>query len=64
MQRFRLLGFYVTGLVVMIGLIVGGVSLRRTAIDAAAPRALETSIEPPSPRNVERPDGPAHRDDP
>jgi hypothetical protein len=61
MQRFRLLGFYVTGLVVTIGLIVGGVSRRRTATEAATPPALESAIELPSPQNVKPSDGPAYR---
>ena len=34
MQRFRLLGFYLVGVVAVIGLEVWGVSLRRTAADA------------------------------
>ena len=34
MQRFRLLGFYLVGVVVVIGLAVWGVSLRRTAASA------------------------------
>jgi mono/diheme cytochrome c family protein len=37
MQRFRLLGFYLVGVVAVVGLTVWGVSLRRTA--AAAPRS-------------------------
>jgi plastocyanin len=34
MQRFRLLGFYLVGVVAVIGLTVWGVSLRRTAAGA------------------------------
>jgi hypothetical protein len=36
MHRFRLLGFYVAGIVGMVGLTIGGVSLRRTADDRGA----------------------------
>jgi len=36
MHRFRLLGFYVAGIVVTIGLIIGAVSKRRLADDHAA----------------------------
>jgi plastocyanin len=35
MQRFRLLGFYVCGVVVVIGLAVWGISLRRTGPPAS-----------------------------
>jgi mono/diheme cytochrome c family protein len=34
MQRFRLLGFYLVGVVAVVGLLVWGVSLRRTAAGA------------------------------
>ena len=37
MQRFRLLGFYIVGIVAVIGLAVWGVSLRRTAAVAPPP---------------------------
>jgi amicyanin len=37
MQRFRLLGFYLVGVVAVVGLAVGAISLRRTA--AGAPPA-------------------------
>jgi plastocyanin len=39
MQRFRLLGFYLVGMVAVIGLAVWGVSLRRTTAGAPAPGA-------------------------
>jgi hypothetical protein len=39
MHRFRLLEFYVVGVVSLIGLAVWGVSLRRTAADAGPPQA-------------------------
>jgi plastocyanin len=38
MQRFRLLGFYVVGVVALVGLAVWGVSLRRTTAGAATSR--------------------------
>ena len=37
MQRFRLLGFYLVGVVAVVGLAVWGVSLRRTAASASPP---------------------------
>jgi plastocyanin len=37
MQRFRLLGFYLIGVVAVVGLAVWGVSLRRTAASASPP---------------------------
>jgi amicyanin len=40
MQRFRLLGFYLVGVVVVIGLAVWGVSLRRTAAGAPPPPSV------------------------
>jgi amicyanin len=52
MQRFRRLGLYVAGLVVLIGLTVGGVSLRRAATDAGTPPAEETGTAAPSDRNA------------
>jgi amicyanin len=39
MQRFRLLGLYVAGLVALIGLTVWGVSLRRAVADAGTSQA-------------------------
>jgi plastocyanin len=51
MHRFRLLGFYVTGLVIMIGLTVWGVSMRRAA-PAAAPQGREHAIGAPSVQNA------------
>jgi plastocyanin len=47
MQRFRLLGFYVAGLVTMVGMTVWGVSLMRAATDARTPRAREGGTEAP-----------------
>ena len=41
MRRFRLLGFYVAGLVLLIALTVSGVSLRRAGTDAATPRVRQ-----------------------
>ena len=43
MQRFRLLGFYVVGVVAVVGLAVGGVSMRRTAADAGDGGASQAS---------------------
>jgi amicyanin len=43
MQRFRLLGFYVVGVLAVVGLAVWGVSLRRTAADASPPSAAGVS---------------------
>jgi plastocyanin len=45
MRRFRLLGFYVAGLLGLIGLTVGAVSLRRLATDASATPAQESGAE-------------------
>jgi hypothetical protein len=39
MRRFRLLGFYVVGVVALIGFAVSGVSLRRTAAGAERSQA-------------------------
>jgi plastocyanin len=39
MQRFRLLGFYVAGLVALIGLTVGELSTRRAATNTGTPQA-------------------------
>jgi plastocyanin len=52
MQRFRLLGFYVAGLVALIGLVVSGVSLRRAATRAGTPPARERGGEAPSGQTV------------
>ena len=48
MQRFRLLGYYVAGLVAIIGLTVWGVSMRRAATDAGTPQPRESGTEAPS----------------
>jgi hypothetical protein len=40
MQRFRLLGFYVVGVVAVVGLAVWGVSMRRAAADAGTPKVI------------------------
>jgi hypothetical protein len=53
MQRFRLLGFYVVGLVAVIGLAVLGVSMKRTAADAGTPPASEAGPESPSTADTE-----------
>jgi hypothetical protein len=53
MQRFRLLGFYVVGVVSLIGLAVWGVSLRRTAADAGPPTS-GTGENHPFPRACSR----------
>ena len=45
MQRFRLLGFYVAGLVAVIGLTVWGVSMRRAAGGAGTPEARQSGTE-------------------
>ena len=39
MQRFRLLGFYVVGIVAVVGLAIWGVSMRRSAAETEAPPA-------------------------
>jgi amicyanin len=52
MQRFRLLGFYVAGLVAMVGLTVGGLSTRRAATDAGTPQARESGPEAPPTQNA------------
>jgi len=41
MRRFRLLGFYVAGVVAIVGLAIGAVSMRRTMAEAETPRARE-----------------------
>jgi multidrug resistance efflux pump len=53
MQRFRLLGFYVVGVVAVVGLTVWGIAVRRTAADAGAPRASEVGTVVPSSANTE-----------
>ncbi len=50
MQRFRLLGFYLVGVVVVVGLAVWGVSLRRTA--AGAPPPSDAGASQVSPRTA------------
>ena len=52
MQRFRRLGYYVAGLVALIGLTVWGVSLRRAATDAGTPQARQGGTEAPPARNA------------
>jgi mono/diheme cytochrome c family protein len=47
MQRFRLLGFYLVGVVAVVGLTVWGVSLRRTAA-GAPPSSADASQESPT----------------
>jgi hypothetical protein len=56
MQRFRLLGFYIIGVLAVVGLALWGVSMRRTAADAGSPSpsyggtvAPSTASEEPSP---------------
>ena len=51
MHRFRLLGFYVAGIVGMIGLTIGGVSMRRTADDHGVRQesGKETALRWPTP---------------
>ena len=47
MHRFRLLGFYVAGIVVVVGLTIGGVSMRRTADDHGTREApAEETVAP------------------
>jgi plastocyanin len=48
MQRFRLLGFYLVGVVAVVGLAVWGVSLRRTAAGAPPPSAAGVSQGSPA----------------
>jgi plastocyanin len=48
MQRFRLLGFYVVGVVAVVGLAVWGVSLRRNATDAGPPQASAAGTVAPA----------------
>jgi plastocyanin len=54
MRRFRLVGFYVAGLVAVIGLAVGAVSARRLAADAGTPQAQEIRTDAPSARGPAR----------
>src|SRR5580704_11653187 len=48
MQRFRLLGFYLVGVVAVIGLAVWGISLRRTGADAQPPSDARASQDSPT----------------
>ena len=43
MQRFRLLGFYLVGMVVVVGLAIIGVSLRRSPASEPQPSGVATS---------------------
>ena len=52
MQRFRLLRFYVVGLVALIGLAVWGTAMRRAASDAETPQARPSGTEAPSARDA------------
>jgi amicyanin len=52
MQRFRLLGFYVAGLVALIGLAVWDVSTRRAVTDAGTPQVPSARNAEPSPVKV------------
>jgi amicyanin len=52
MKRFRLLGFYVAGLVALIGLTVWGISMRRVSIDAGTAQAQESGTGTPSAPNA------------
>jgi amicyanin len=47
MRRFRLLGFYVAGLVALIALTVWAVSMRRLAVGEGPPQAQEIGTEAP-----------------
>ena len=47
MRRFRLLGFYVAGLVALIGLTVWAVSMKRLAADAGTPQEQEIGTAAP-----------------
>jgi amicyanin len=55
MRRFRHLGFYVAGLVALIGLTVGGLSTRRAATDAGTPQVRESAPGAPPAQNAEPP---------
>jgi hypothetical protein len=39
MHRFRLLGFYVAGVMIVIALAIWGTAMRRSAVKAEAPQA-------------------------
>jgi plastocyanin len=52
MRRFRLLGFYVAGLVFLIGLAVSGVSLQPAGTDAAPPEVRRGGAAAPSAQNA------------
>ena len=53
MHRFRLLGFYVAGIVVVVGLTIGGVAMRRTADDHGAREASAEETAAPTTVNAE-----------
>ena len=48
MERFRLLGFYLVGVVVVIGLAVWGVSLRRNTAGALPPSSIDVAQGSPT----------------
>jgi amicyanin len=48
MHRFRLLGFYVAGVVVVVGLAIWAVSLRRSAAEPASSNASASQVSPPA----------------
>jgi hypothetical protein len=48
MRRFRFLGFYVAGLVALIGLTLWAVSMKRLAADAGTPQEQEIGTAAPS----------------
>ena len=53
MKRFRLLRFYVLGVVVVVALAVWGASLWRTAAEAGTPQKPEAATVAPSTKNAE-----------
>lgn len=53
MQRFRLLRFYVIGVVALVALAVWGVSWWRTAADAEMPQKPEAGTQAPSTARIE-----------
>jgi hypothetical protein len=53
MRRFRLMSFYVAGIVGMVGLTIGGVSMRRTADDHEAREASGKETVAPTTANAE-----------
>jgi hypothetical protein len=53
MKRFRLLRFYVLGVVAVIALAVWGASLWRTAAEAGTPQEPEAAAVAPSTKNAE-----------